>query len=1308
MLAVFTSFALTAAGTSSPFFAEEQNGPPQNAEAEAAVAGTGTTVNREGALGISGNSVTYAEGQEKLQDNIGETENGGVSVEGIKLQSDDYSFTGITSEDSDTAISGSEIELNVSDTEDDFAYAGTAVYTDSGKVSISDSDITVNGAGRYTIAAEGSADLVVNNSIINAGGDNGADGNTSSVSEPASNAGLLVSGTSRAAFTAGESHTWFYHSLCLADGWAALSTDSATGSGLELTAYDTDAIALNGGYGLYADTNCRDYLYATNLVSAEVGAIISNNGSVTIGSSFDAAEAVTQDGNEILAGMEGEPLEEDIPSTIAAGRNAVMMHSPDMMGEGNKDYTAQLFISNTDMITEETIRTDTLEYVSEINNEVYMVHGSCDYTQKYGEAIGAYENYIAGAGLLIKSTSADIELKNVGIDSYSGIAILSALNSDSMSRYLKTECGKGVNVQVEGSWLNGSIVHDDYQRDMDVTLKASELNGSVVYADANQWNKYWSGFADDEAAVWYGLPTETYVTDLHETNLSLLEGSVWNAEGTSRLTTLTVSPDSEIIGTVEAEEQEETEEGLIIYKNAVVTGDLPGRIETPSLLELEEADILIDTSVKKEASAEENPTEGQAPEGPPEGGPGGEMPEGQPPEGGPGGEMPEGQPPEGGPGGERPEGQQPEGGPGGEMPEGQPPEGGPGDEMPEGQPPEGGPGGEMPEGEPGGEAPQGMPGAGATSSANENVLGSWSSGGTDVESSFGDDYAYDSTLYITAEGIDEEKSAEERIASGEYDAAGVTDVTLMDVESGHNGILIYNTPYKITNSLIEMITEADGTDTCDFSGKGSAVAVFGNEGKVDIEDSVLHTAGVATMPLFADSGATVTVLRSELISEGGALHAGYMNTPDQGVMVAPPWILGIMGTSRTSNMMGTGTTTNVIDSAASAGAWAVLSTDAGEDMTLNVYNTSMTLTGKNESERALQAEGGEISETRDNPYTENFGTGYGTYVIGNAAETFAGSIFNVGTYATIFTGGSATYTNLEAGKTYALKNSAGETTAEYTAAEDKVTEIHSDTFGFMAHQGTNNITIENGTTVDSGYTTFLVKTGSSNETLNATVDGSFITNGGVLIQVMDNDDTTNGGMMQPDDEANTNGGSQNFIPWHTEDEGFCTEQASAGNTVQSFTFTNGEYNGNIYNASGSDGLEGSELRISLGEHAVLNGAAASTSAVHVTYDGSKTVKEAGGFAFTDEKEAADFASEYQNTYFTIDEYYSIGQVANLIFDNGANHISMKLEGDAVWNVTGDSLIEELDVQDSARVVVAEGVTLRVGEKEYTDCVIEAE
>ena len=619
----------------------------------------------------------------------------------------------------------------------------------------------------------------------------------------------------------------------------------------------------------------------------------------------------------------------------------------------------------------------------------------------------------------------------------------------------------------------------------------------------------------------------------------------------------------------------------------------------------------------------------------------------------------------------------------------EPPSGGPGG----GQPPQGGPGGEM------GNPPDGMGGPGGSNEKAEGVIGSWSSGGSE-------DYEYSAALYVTAEGIDEEKSSTERIASGAYDASSSDGIVIEDTQSGDNGIIVVDADYVISNTEINLLTDADGSDTCDFSGRGSAIAVYGPEASVTIEDSTIHTAGVATMPVFADDGATVTIRNSTLQSDGGTLSADYMNTPDQALMVAPPWILGIMGTSRCTNMMGDNTTTNVIDSVTSAGAWAVLSTDAGSDMVLNVYNSSLTLNNADESAAApLQAEGGQISQTLDNPYTVNYGSGYGTYAIGNAVETFAGATINVGTYATIFTGGRATYTALEAGETYELKNSAGETTATYTATEDKATEIHSDTFGFMAHQGSNAIALEKGTVVDSGYATFLVKSGSSNETLTATVDDATITNGGVLIQVMDNDDTTNGGMMDADDPGNTNGGSQNFKPYHTEDAGFNTDAASAGSTAQTFTFTNGDYTGNIYNASGSDSLEGTTLNVTFGESADYSGAIACTSAIHVTYEGSVAVKHNGGTAFDDADEAATFAAQYQNTAFTIEEYWSIGQVANLVNDNGANAVHVTLTDDAVWTVTDTSLIASLTLEGSARVIVPESVTLTVGGVEYTNCTL---
>lgn len=618
--------------------------------------------------------------------------------------------------------------------------------------------------------------------------------------------------------------------------------------------------------------------------------------------------------------------------------------------------------------------------------------------------------------------------------------------------------------------------------------------------------------------------------------------------------------------------------------------------------------------------------------------------------------------------------------------------------------PSGGPSGAPPDGQGG----SGGPGGKGSGQKAEGQLGSWSMGGTDASSVDGDDYAYDSALYVTADGVDSGKSATDRITSGSYDASAAKGVVISDTTSGHNGILVYDASYEISEAKIDLLTNANGSDTCDFSGKGSAIAAFGGNADVTVSDSEIHTSGVATMPVFADDGATVTIRSSALQSDGGTLHSAYLNTPSQTLMVAPPWILGIMGTSRCSNMMGTDTTTNVIDSTTSAGAWAVLSTDAGNDMYLNVYNTSLTLNNADESQHLLQAEGGQISETLDNPYTTRYGSGYGTYAIGNAVETFAGATIDVGTYATIFTGGSATYTDLEKGKTYELKNSKGETTTTYTADEDKVTKIHSDTFGFMAHQGSNAITIENGTVVDSAYATFLVKTGSSDETLTATVDNAAITNGGVLIQVMDNDDATNGGMMDADDAQNTNGGSQNFKPYHTESEGFSTASATADNTVQAFTFTNGTYSGNIYNASGSDGLNGSTLDIAFGKGAAYSGAIASTSAVHTTYDGSVFVKENGSFAFDDAEKAAAFAKEYQNTSFTINEYWSLGQVANLVHDNGANAVNVTLSDDAVWKVTGTSQVNSLTIGGSAKVVVPAGTTLTVNGTAYTDCTLTAD
>lgn len=71
-------------------------------------------------------------------------------------------------------------------------------------------------------------------------------------------------------------------------------------------------------------------------------------------------------------------------------------------------------------------------------------------------------------------------------------------------------------------------------------------------------------------------------------------------------------------------------------------------------------------------------------------------------------------------------------------------------------------------------------------------------------------------------------------------------------------------------------------------------------------------------------------------------------------------------------------------------------------------------------------------------------------------------------------------------------------------------------------------------------------------------------------------------------------------------------------------------------------------------------------------------------------------------------YWSIGQVANLVNDNGANAVNVTLTDNAVWTVTGTSLISSLTIEGDAQVVIPEGTVLSVNGVDYTGCTLTAE
>lgn len=507
------------------------------------------------------------------------------------------------------------------------------------------------------------------------------------------------------------------------------------------------------------------------------------------------------------------------------------------------------------------------------------------------------------------------------------------------------------------------------------------------------------------------------------------------------------------------------------------------------------------------------------------------------------------------------------------------------------------------------------------------------------------------------------------------------NVVIKSTYEGFNPIIVRDSDYTIDGANITIDSDGDGSVACDFSGYGAAIAAYGKS-NLKIKNSDVNVSGVGNLALFADNGANVYIEHSKFFSAGGTLYEGYRNSPDQATMVAPPWILGIMGTSRTTNLMGNDSSTTVVDSDMSSSQWAVLSTDSGSNMKLNVVNTTMTLKGM--GDKALQADG---TFSAKNPYTSR--SGYGTYTIGQAHEYFYGVDMHVGTYANIMTGGYATYAAMKAGESIPLYDALGNKITDYVPSTSKATTIDSDTFGFMVHQNSglpaNELTITEGTQVNSGYTSILHKTGSSVKAVIS--DGAQLNPGnGILIQAMDNDDATTGMDMA----------TFSFITKHVENAGWPTEGATAaGSETGSYTFDDVDLTGDIFNATGwnvndSGAQSPIAMSIDLTNGSSLTGQISSTAAIHVTKAGSDAVKAAASGA-----KASDSWTEYQNTEFPIGHYFDIGQVANRIQSNTYNTIDVTVEDGSVWNVTGDGILNNIDLAQATSISADKPVTLRL-------------
>ena len=447
---------------------------------------------------------------------------------GVVLDTDDYTMNVVAVTGGTYAIENCVLSKTVSAVPE--AKGGVLAHVTDGLLLIRGSRLTTAGKGgimydNYPVECSNTGTMVIVDSEITQTGISGDPaGYTEGISDPPSNEALTISGYARASMSLGTGSTYYYGSTVTTEGWAAMSTDMGS---VKFFAYNSDAFALRGGYGTYADTSCSNWFYGCTLQGAEIGAIISNNGAVRLYSGADADDAMFA--GLALAGLTTDDITlTDRRSTVLGGRNCFQLHAPEESKGATRNQIGVVEAYDTDFITSR-----------EWNGQADLVN----WYEDYGPALGEYVDFVSGADFLVKSHVANIHLTRCTAESYSGVLLMTAVNSDSMGVYaLKTHdmTGKGTVLTLTDCAISGDICAYDYQRSCAAALEGTVWSGAFVTWDKAEWDAAWSeACAKDEKCYWL-LDEETYNTGTESvTSLTVDAGSVWNVTAASDMDSLT-------------------------------------------------------------------------------------------------------------------------------------------------------------------------------------------------------------------------------------------------------------------------------------------------------------------------------------------------------------------------------------------------------------------------------------------------------------------------------------------------------------------------------------------------------------------------------------------------------------------------------------------------------------------------------------------------------------------------------------------------------------------------------------------------
>jgi hypothetical protein len=378
----------------------------------------------------------------------------------------------------------------------------------------------------------------------------------------------------------------------------------------------------------------------------------------------------------------------------------------------------------------------------------------------------------------------------------------------------------------------------------------------------------------------------------------------------------------------------------------------------------------------------------------------------------------------------------------------------PGGGMPAGGPPDAGaPGGAG--GAPGGEV-GGMPGAAPVGGAPGGAPGreggglpGGEAGGMPGGPAGGASAPFRAAVYVENGRYIAEKSVAALVAEGKVTDTAAENVRITSNEGKFNGIIVTGdsrSTYSITNPVINLT--GNGGD--DASGLGHGIMASG-KAEVTIKNAKITNTGANRSAVFVSGEGIVHVDDSEIETFNGPKEAASSAFSAGGVMMAGPWLLGITGNVRATNIVENGTA-YYTNTRIKSQAWGALSTDG--PVKVRLYATKCII--------------------------ETVESGYGAYAIGDCLDYFSGCTFNVVDYGLILCdNASSTFTD--------------------------ATVVNSKRIGVMMHTGTGGgiLTIDKGSVFNTRDTVIQIK----GRGIDIVVDNAELNSeSGVILQSMANDD----------------------------------------------------------------------------------------------------------------------------------------------------------------------------------------------------------